>query len=177
MGLGGLEAAANRASARRSRDRLDREAWRADPASARSRAPRPAVVDELEAFQVARQSTLKRLLSAAAAARRLPVGRRRSRQELPDGRFYVRAAPRARARVHFHAFMRDVHASSNELKDDEDPLAAVAERIAQRYRLICFDEFHVSDIADAMILGRLLDALFERGVVFVMTSNYPPDEL
>src|SRR6185503_17074862 len=51
----------------------------------------------------------------------------------------------------------------------------VAARTAKRYRLICFDEFHVSDIADAMILGRFLDQVMDRGVEFVMTSNYPPD--
>ena len=73
--------------------------------------------------------------------------------------------------------MRDVHEDLAELKREEDPLAIVAERIAHRWRLICFDEFHVSDIADAMILGRLLGALFEHGVVFVMTTNYPPDGL
>jgi cell division protein ZapE len=67
-----------------------------------------------------------------------------------------------------------VHAELQTLKGEVDPLAAVATRIARRWRLICFDEFHVSDIADAMILARLMKALFEAGVVFVLTSNYPP---
>jgi cell division protein ZapE len=79
--------------------------------------------------------------------------------------------------VHFHAFMRDVHAELATLTLEEDPLATVAARIARRWRLICFDEFHVSDVADAMILGRLLAHLFTAGVVFVMTSNYRPDDL
>jgi len=91
--------------------------------------------------------------------------------------FYATVTIRRKTRVHFHAFMRDVHAALATLKDEEDPLALVAARIAQRWRLICFDEFHVSDIADAMILGRLLKALFESGTVFVMTSNYAPDAL
>ena len=65
----------------------------------------------------------------------------------------------------------------DELKGTEDPIAAVAERTARRHRLICFDEFHVSDIADAMILGRFLEQAMDRGVEFVMTSNYHPDQL
>jgi cell division protein ZapE len=82
-----------------------------------------------------------------------------------------------KTRVHFHEFMRGVHRELEEVKGTVDPLDEVARRTAQRYRLICFDEFHVSDIADAMILHRLLQQLFELRVGFVMTSNYPPDQL
>jgi cell division protein ZapE len=73
--------------------------------------------------------------------------------------------------------MREIHRELDELKGTEDPIAAAAARTARRYRLICFDEFHVSDIADAMILGRYLGQAMERGVEFVMTSNYPPEGL
>jgi cell division protein ZapE len=73
--------------------------------------------------------------------------------------------------------MRGVHRELDELKGVADPLDEVARRIAKKYRLICFDEFHVSDIADAMILYNLLKALFDNGVSFVMTSNYAPDSL
>jgi cell division protein ZapE len=89
--------------------------------------------------------------------------------------FFDAVPYRRKRRIHFHAFMHGVHRQLNELKGESDPLLKVAERIASEVRLLCFDEFHVSDIADAMILGRLLEALFARGVVFVMTSNYPPD--
>ena len=80
-------------------------------------------------------------------------------------------------RVHFHHFMRDVHRELHELKGTANPLDALADRIARRYRLICFDEVAVSDVADAMILGRLFTRTMKRGVVYCMTSNYPPDEL
>jgi cell division protein ZapE len=82
-----------------------------------------------------------------------------------------------RRRVHFHHFMRDVHRELETLKGTVDPLDALAGRIAKRYRLICFDEIALSDVADAMILGRLLTRTLEKGVVYCMTSNYPPDEL
>ena len=82
-----------------------------------------------------------------------------------------------KTRIHFHEFMRGVHRELEDVRGTENPLDEVARRTARRYRLICFDEFHVSDIADAMILHRLLAALFELGVGFVMTSNYPPDAL
>ena len=82
-----------------------------------------------------------------------------------------------KGRIHFHEFMRGVHRELDELRGTENPLDAVGWRIAKRWRLICFDEFHVSDIADAMILHRLLVRLFDLGVGFVITSNYPPDGL
>ena len=82
-----------------------------------------------------------------------------------------------RRRVHFHHFMRDVHRALDELKGTPEPLDALAERISKRYRLICFDEIALSDVADAMILGRLLTKTMDRGVVYCMTSNYHPDEL
>lgn len=91
--------------------------------------------------------------------------------------FYAVVPVVRKTRVHFHAFMRSVHRELDTIKGEVDPLDEVARRVARRYRLICFDEFHVSDIADAMILYRLLDALLANGVVFVMTSNYAPRDL
>lgn len=82
-----------------------------------------------------------------------------------------------KTRVHFHEFMRSVHRELDELTMIANPLDEVALRIAKKYRLICFDEFHVADIADAMILYNLFKALFQNGVSFVITSNYAPDTL
>ena len=134
------------------------------------------LADELTAFREARQSALKRLFAPPDVPRGVYLhgGVGRGKSFLMDAFFAAVPVPR-KTRVHFHAFMRDVHAGLAQVKDEEDPLAVVAAGIARQWRLVCFDEFHVSEIADAMILGRLLSALFERGVVFVMTTNYPPD--
>ena len=80
-------------------------------------------------------------------------------------------------RVHFHRMMRAVHEQLKSLDDVEDPLDRVAADVARTTRVLCFDEFFVSDIADAMILSRLLAGLFDRGVTLVATSNTRPDDL
>jgi len=91
---------------------------------------------------------------------------------------FFEAAPLvAKRRVHFHRFMQGVHAQLRTLEGHSDPLVDVAARIAEQVRLLVLDEFFVGDIGDAMILGNLLRALFERGVVLVTTSNTQPAQL
>src|ERR1700693_3160792 len=134
--------------------------------------------DEFVAFVRARRSVLTRWFSPPMPPRGgyLWGGVGRGKSFLMDA-FYAAVPLRRKTRVHFHAFMKGVHDELRTLTHAVDPLDSVAGRIARRQRLVCFDEFHVSDVADAMILGRLLTALFKRSVVFVMTSNYHPDDL
>lgn len=91
--------------------------------------------------------------------------------------FYACLPYRRKSRIHFHNFMADVHHELKLLDGEPDPLIALADNIARHTRVLCLDEFHVDDIADAMILGRLVGAMLERGVVLLTTSNYAPDGL
>jgi len=91
---------------------------------------------------------------------------------------FFRSVPLTRkTRLHFHEFMREVHRELQDLKGTVNPLEELGRRIARRFRLICFDEFHVADVTDAMILHRLLQALFANRVSIVTTSNFHPDGL
>jgi cell division protein ZapE len=134
--------------------------------------------EEWSGYKKRRNSALKRLLVKPPLPKGVylwgPVGRGKS--FLMDA-FYLCVPLVRKRRVHFHHFMREIHRELDELKGTEDPIAEVALRTARRYRLVCFDEFHVSDIADAMILGRFLEKVMDAGVEFVMTSNYHPDQL
>jgi cell division protein ZapE len=91
--------------------------------------------------------------------------------------FYQAVPLTRKTRLHFHEFMREVHRQLQELKGMPDPLDELGRRIARRFRLICFDEFHIADVTDAMILHRLLAALFANRVSIITTSNFHPDEL
>jgi len=138
--------------------------------------------EELEEYRQYRQGKINRLVTNLGAGRKPPRGMYiwggvgRGKSLLMDAFFKV-SRHRRKRRVHFHEFMREVHARMRELSGQPEPLDTIAAEIAREVRLLAFDEFHVSDIADAMILGRLLELLIAKGVVLVMTSNYRPDDL
>jgi cell division protein ZapE len=157
---------------------LSQRGFSSDPAQQRAVDRLQQAYDEWVNYRSQRSSSFKRLINRPELPRGIylwgSVGRGKS--FLMDS-FYLVAPVVRKTRLHFHEFMRSVHRDLDELKGVADPLDEVARRIAVRYRLICFDEFHVSDIADAMILYNLLKALFDNGVSFIMTSNYRPDDL
>jgi len=160
------------------RQQLDKRGFVADSSQWRAVERLQQLFEEWTAYKARRSSVIKRLIVKPPLPRGVylwgPVGRGKS--FLMDS-FYLCLPLVRKRRVHFHHFMREIHREMNLLKGTEDPIAEVVARTARRYRLVCFDEFHVSDIADAMILGRYLEQVMDRGVVFCMTSNYRPDAL
>ncbi len=160
------------------RHALSERGYQSDPAQLAAVERLQRSYDEWVAYRSKRSTKLTKLLRHPDIPRGVYLwgGVGRGKSFLMDS--YYAVVPLVRkTRVHFHEFMRGVHRALDEQRDVEDPLLIVAKKIARRYRLICFDEFHVSDIADAMILYNLLQALFDHGVSFVMTSNYAPDGL
>ncbi len=148
-------------------------------------AAQAAAIDELDVlwhqlvdFKSRRNQFLGRSLLSPEVPRGLYLwgGVGRGKTFLMDA-FYACLPYRRKRRIHFHNFMAEVHREMKTLAAEDDPLIALADNIAKSTRLLCLDEFHVDDIADAMILGRLIAALFERGVVLMTTSNIPPDSL
>ncbi|MEY4208861.1 MAG: hypothetical protein RLZZ20_2013, partial [Pseudomonadota bacterium] len=157
---------------------LAERGYQSDPAQLAAVERLQRSFDEWGVYMSRRSSRLRRMIIHPDPPRGVYLwgGVGRGKSFLMDS-FYAVIPVRRKTRVHFHEFMREVHRALDEEKNVENPLDQVARKIARRYRLICFDEFHVSDIADAMILYNLLKALFEQGVSFVMTSNYPPEGL
>ncbi len=154
---------------------LDSRGFVADAAQMAAANALQALYTNLLHFKVNRGSTLKRLLNPPKPPKGVYFwgGVGRGKSFLMDC-FYDSVPYRRKKRIHFHAFMQQIHRDLEKFKGEPDPMLKLAEQIGRETRLLCFDEFHVSDIADAMILGRLMEGLFNQGVILVMTSNYPP---
>jgi len=157
---------------------LKNRGFQSDPAQIRAVDALERCAQEWAEYKHRRSNAIKKLLVHPPIPRGVYLygGVGRGKSFLMD--CFFDAVPLVRkTRLHFHEFMREVHHQLHELKGLADPLDELARRMAKRYRLLCFDEFHVADITDALILHRLLSALFENGVGFVTTSNFRPDDL
>jgi len=160
---------------------LTRPGFRKDPAQAEAVAHLQRLYDDLLVANTASSSGWRKWLGRNSAP--VPVkglyfwgGVGRGKTYLMDC-FYESLPFEQKMRAHFHRFMRRVHAELKKLEGKKNPLELVADTISKEARVICFDEFFVSDITDAMILATLLEALFSRGVALVTTSNIVPDGL
>ena len=152
--------------------------YASDPAQLHAVEALERCASEWAAFKSRRSNALKKLINRPDVPRGVYMfgGVGRGKSFLME--CFFNAVPlKRKVRLHFHEFMREVHRELQDLQGTVNPLDELGKRISKRFRLICFDEFHVADITDAMILHRLLSALFANGVGFVTTSNFHPDGL
>ena len=159
-------------------EELKKRGFQSDPAQLRAIEALERCAQEWTVYKSKRSNPIKKLLSKPAIPKGVYMfgGVGRGKSFLMDC-FFEAVPIQRKTRLHFHEFMREVHRELAAMQGTVNPLDVLGKKMAQRYRLICFDEFHVADITDAMILHRLLQALFDNGVGFVTTSNFKPDGL
>jgi len=157
---------------------IQQRGYASDPSQLRGVAALERCALEWQRYKDQRSNALKKLINRPGIPRGVYLygGVGRGKSFLMDC-FFGAVPIRRKTRLHFHEFMREVHRELAQLQGTVNPLDALGKRIADKYRLICFDEFHIADITDAMILYRLLKTLFDHGVGFVTTSNFRPDDL
>lgn len=157
---------------------LAQRGYASDPAQLRAMAALERCENEWVAYKARRGNALTKMLVRPPLPRGVYMwgGVGRGKSFLMD--CFFQSVPLTRkTRLHFHEFMREVHRELQDLKGVQNPLEELGARIARRHRLICFDEFHVADVTDAMILHRLLESMFAHRVSIVTTSNFHPDGL
>jgi len=157
---------------------LAERGYKSDPAQLQAIAALERCENEWVAYKSRRRNAVTKLLVRPPIPRGVYMygGVGRGKSFLMD--CFFQSVPLTRkTRLHFHEFMREVHRELQDLKGTANPLQELGRRIARRFRLICFDEFHVADVTDAMILHRLLESMFAHRVSIVTTSNFHPDAL
>jgi cell division protein ZapE len=159
-------------------DELLARGYQSDPAQLRAVAALETCSRAWGRYREQRSNAFKKIINRPPIPRGVYMygGVGRGKSFLMDC-FYTAVPLKRKTRLHFHEFMREVHRELAAMQGTVNPLNLLAKRIAEKHKLICFDEFHVSDVTDAMILHRLLAALFEQGVGLVTTSNFKPDDL
>ena len=157
---------------------LEARGFKSDPAQLRAVDALERCATEWSHYKEKRSNSIKKIINHPDIPRGVYLygGVGRGKSFLMDC-FYESVPLVRKTRLHFHEFMREVHRELLELQGNADPLDILGEQMSKRFKLICFDEFHVADITDAMILYRLLDSLFKHGVGFITTSNFKPDDL